>query len=119
MKKIFVIFAVCSLLVAACKKSSADKYDCTGLTPTYNGSVKTIIDGSCAFTGCHTGTSPADGLNLSGYSNSKSAALNSSDFLCSIEHGSGYHAMPQGASKLSDDKIKTIACWIQNGAPEN
>lgn len=116
MKKTFLFFAVASLIsIYACKDDvSASKYDCTGVTPTYEKDVKAILDKSCAYNGCHAGTKPAENIDLSTYAKTKTEAAKSA-FLGSIEHASGYEKMPQGGSKLADADIKTIACWIQNG----
>jgi hypothetical protein len=33
----------------------------------------------------------------------------------SIEHRSGYDAMPKGGSKLNQTDLQKIYCWINNG----
>ena len=58
-----------------------------------------------------------DEKNLSNYVKVKSASINGK-VLQSIKHLSGVEAMPQGAAKLSVDKITKVECWIQAGAPE-
>lgn len=112
---VFLLFALVS--VVSCGKDDETKVDCTGITPTYNNGVKAILDASCATAGCHSAQNQADGINLSNYTTAKSASLNGK-VLQSIKHESGVDAMPQGAAKLSNDKINIVECWIQNGAPE-
>ncbi len=118
MNRFLAVFAL--VLVASmfgCKKDSAAAYDCTGTTPTYTADVKAIFDASCATSGCHDSVTKEQGYDLSSYAGAKSAVTNSSDALLgSIQHKSGYKAMPQGGSKLADDKIKKIFCWVENGA---
>jgi hypothetical protein len=54
---------------------------------------------------------------LSSYTGAKSASSKSA-FLGSIQHKSGYKAMPQGSGQLVDSDIKLISCWVQNGTPQ-
>jgi hypothetical protein len=105
------------LVLASCKKDETVVYDCNGVTSTYTANVKTIMDNSCATAGCHDAISRADGFDLSSYNGVKAGAANS-NFMGSMEHKSGVIPMPQGAAKLSDENLKTIACWIENGMPE-
>lgn len=119
MNKLAILTVSVALTIGAiaCKKESPVKYDCTGVTPTYEANIKTIMNNSCATSGCHSASSKRDGIDLSTYALVKSEAAKDK-FLGSIEHLSGYEAMPQGGSKLSDDNIKLISCWIDNGMPE-
>ncbi|MFZ1749655.1 MAG: hypothetical protein WAU01_05670 [Saprospiraceae bacterium] len=114
------IFIVAATTIYSCSKDdtgSNTNVDCTGTTPTYNNDIAAILNGSCATSGCHAGTFPADGLDLSSYTKAKNASLNGK-VLQSMRHDAGVKAMPQNAAKLSDDKIKKVTCWINNGAPE-
>jgi len=119
MKKVAIslVTALALFFVSSCKKDSVEVYDCTGLTPTYTTDIKTILDANCAVSGCHNTSSRADGKDYSTYS-SASSLSRESNFLGSIQHKSGYDAMPRGASKLSDATIKLISCWVQNGSPQ-
>ena len=105
-------------LFNACQKdANSVAYDCTGLTPTYTNDIKSIMDGSCAMAGCHSAAAKAGGYDLSSYS-AVSAAGSNNAFMGSMEHQSGYDAMPQGASKLSTTNLQKIYCWIQSGKPQ-
>ena len=103
-------------LFTQCKKQEADIVECTGVTPTYTSNVKAIMNAHCATSGCHNASSKKSGYDLSSYESTKSAAGNKA-FVASIQHNSRYSQLPQGASKLSDAAIKTVACWVQNGMP--
>jgi cytochrome c553 len=98
---------------------SCDKYqkgyDCTGNIPTYNNDIKPIYDANCATSGCHSSQYHSSGIDLSNYSGA--SAANNDAILGSVEHGSGYSAMPKNAAKLSDTQIKKIYCWMQNNKP--
>lgn len=117
MKK--VIFSLASLafltiILFSCGKLQKG-YDCTGQTPTYNNDIKAIYDANCATSGCHNSSHHAAGIDLSTYSGA--VAANSDDILGSVEHNSGYSAMPKNAGKLTDTQIKKIYCWLQNSKP--
>lgn len=116
-KKLIGLSACVALAFAACKKETATSFDCTGSTPTYTNDVKSIINSNCATSGCHAANNPAEGIDLSTYAKVKAESAKDR-FLGSIEHLSGYEAMPDGAAKLSETQIKTISCWIDNGTPE-
>ncbi|MBK8670408.1 MAG: hypothetical protein IPN89_13545 [Saprospiraceae bacterium] len=116
--RISSVLFCCAFLIVSCSKDETTTNDCTGVTPTYTNDIAAIYNASCATAGCHSGAFPADGLDLSSYAKAKSASLNNSKVLSSMKHASGVKAMPQGAAKLSDDKIKKVECWIKNGAPE-
>lgn len=119
MRKIFGGIAVLafSMTLMQCKKDSIQTYDCTGVSPTYNNSVKAILDLRCATSGCHSAASKAEGIDLSSFAAAKSASMKD-NFLGAIQHRSGYDAMPRGSAKLDDATIKTLSCWVQNGSPE-
>lgn len=100
-----------------CKKENTT-IDCSGTAPAYQKDVKPILDGNCAAPGCHASFTPSGGFNLSSYDGAKSAGANPK-FLESVQHTGGAQAMPKNTSKLSEDKIKILYCWVQNGMPEN
>ena len=118
MKKVSIVFAVLVTIMAlSCKKDTVTTTDCTGVAPTYTSAVKALLDVKCATSGCHGASNPADGLDYSSYSAAKTNAAKDA-FRGSIQHLSGYDAMPKGASKMSDADIKTLNCWVQNGMPQ-
>jgi len=117
MKKIafsLFILAVVSSALFSCDKYQKG-YDCTGQTPTYNNDIKAIYDANCATSGCHNSQYHASGIDLSTYSGA--TAANNDAILGSVEHSSGYSAMPKNAGKLTDTQIKKIYCWMQNNKP--
>jgi len=106
MKKIIAI----SCLVAAftaCKKESGNLTpSCDGSNPTYNGSIKTILDTRCGSASCHPNYTSYNGL---------SGILQNGDFKREVLTN---QTMPQGSS-LTQDQINKIECWAENGFPEN
>lgn len=118
LKNCFIVFSLAVMaFFVSCNKSSTTTVDCTGITPTYTADIAPIL-ATCAIDGCHGNIATQAGINLTTYANAKSGSSNSK-FLKSIKHESGAESMPPaGFSKLSDDNIKLIECWIQNGKPE-
>ena len=118
MKKFLFLgaFAIVLTLIQ-CTKDSVDVVTCTGTTPIYTADIKAIMDASCATSGCHSAAKKESGYDLSSYAGTVSAAGKTA-FLGSIQHKSGYDAMPKSASKLSDAVLSKIACWVQNGTPQ-
>jgi hypothetical protein len=118
MKKAIVILSVLGIVfIYACKKKSITTYDCTGITPTYIANIKPLLDASCATSNCHSAATKASGIDLSTFVAAKAYSSNDK-FIKSIQHISGVEAMPKGGSKLSEDNIKLIYCWTNNGTPE-
>jgi len=117
MKNIILAVIFTTFLAISCSKDEVAVADCGTTKVTYEADVRSIIQASCATSGCHDATSRADGKNYSTYAMVVSESSKAS-FLGSINHLSGYESMPKGASKLSADKIKTITCWINGGKLE-
>lgn len=113
------LFALC-FLILSCEKDEdiLASFDCTNIEPTYDLEIKAILNRDCARSGCHSSSSQAGGINLGSY---MAAETESSKprFLGAINQLSDYEAMPRSASKLSDEDIKLITCWVDNGSPEN
>lgn len=114
----------------------------TGPTnPTLALDVQPIFTASCALAGCHTGTGPAEGLDLSsgntfgntvGIPSAQLPSMNrvtandpSQSYLVhKIEGTQGSVAgtgsrMPLGRAALSSTQIATIRAWITSGARNN
>lgn len=87
---------------------------CDTVNVTYSGTVRTILTASC--TGCHSASNPSGGYNLSDHAGVTASA---SRLPGSIQHASGYSAMPKNAAKLSDCQIAQIERWLNAGAPNN
>jgi cytochrome c553 len=83
---------------------------------TYSGAVTPLMNTYCK--GCHNPASLGGSVDLSTYTGVKAAAA-SGRLLGSIQHATGYVAMPQGGNKLADCQIRQIEKWIQAGTPNN
>lgn len=94
----------------------SDSSTCNTSNVTFSASVKPILQTYC--NGCHAGSSPLGNVDYNTYSGVKVSATNG-ELLGSIQHASGYSAMPQNANKLSACNIATIKAWVDAGAPNN
>ena len=121
----FTIFSLTLLLAVSCGKDSTTvdytaNADCSAIVSadnTYTNGIKAIIDGNCATAGCHNAATASEGIDMSDYAKTKNVFKNK-DALCTIHHGSGCKAMPDGLPKLSDATINMIDCWVKNGYVE-
>ncbi|MAT53949.1 MAG: hypothetical protein CMN32_05670 [Saprospirales bacterium] len=75
-----------------------------------------VINSSCK--GCHSGTNPSGGIDLSNYTGVKAVALNGK-LLGAINWEQGFTPMPQGGNKLPDCTIAQVKKWIEEGAMDN
>jgi hypothetical protein len=108
MKKIIAISCLVVAFTACKKEKDSGKLtsSCDGSNPTYNGSIKAILDARCGSASCHPDYTSYDGL---------SGILQSGDFKREVLTN---QTMPQGSS-LTQDQINKIQCWADNGFPEN
>jgi len=81
----------------------------------YAAIVAPILANSCV--GCHKPGALSGNIDLSTYAAVKIQA-NNGKLLGSVQHASGFVAMPQGG-KLQDCQITQIASWIDAGIPNN
>ncbi len=127
MKKFSVIIVVVVVAIFVVNFSSCyyDKEEylynqnagCTDTVSTYNGQIKAIINQNCAFSGCHSGSSPSSGIGLETYALTKTAAQNG--FMCTINWEAGCSKMPKNANQLGACDREVLQRWINRGYPEN
>jgi len=72
--------------------------------------VKAIIDANCAVTGCHVSGGAAVSFTMI-----DNIIANAGDIKAKTQSGE----MPKGGPALSTEKLNTIACWVDDGAPNN
>jgi hypothetical protein len=90
--------------------------DCDTTLFTYSGAVSPIMNTFCK--GCHNPASLGGGIDASTYAAVKAIAVNGK-LMGSITHKTGFIAMPQGSTKLSDCRIKQIQKWMTAGSLNN
>lgn len=117
---LFFLLVAIVLVANACTKDQAKEpglaTKCAPIMPTYNSSVKFILNSNCAFSGCHDAGTQADGINLSDYANAKVESENGK-IVCSVT-SNGCTPMPLSAAPLSDSLITELQCWAFNGSPQ-
>jgi cytochrome c5 len=129
--KTIAVIAIMSAIVSivACTNQNKENItpdtsglNCDSTGVTYAGYVKSVMDASCATSGCHSASSRSAGYDLSTYDGVKGAATRSkqstSMLLGVINHQSGFTAMPQNGAKLSECSIEKITAWVNNGEPQ-
>lgn len=115
MKKYMFVITMIILLIAACSKSSVDSSfteDCTGTAKSFATDVNPIVQSRCATnSSCHGAGSNNGPGELLTYAQVFTVQATIRAAVISGE-------MPQGSS-LSSAQKNNIACWIDNGAPNN
>jgi uncharacterized membrane protein len=85
-------------------------------TFTYAARIQPLMDKWCV--GCHSANYSGGQYDLSNY-NGVVKAVTNKRLLGSIKQQSGYSAMPQGTSPISDCDIIAVTKWINAGHPNN
>jgi hypothetical protein len=85
---------------------------CDTSNVTYTGSISTIMSSYC--TNCH-GIGASGGLDLRTYEEVKAYA---NQIYGSMNHETGYIAMPKGGSKLDDCTLLQVKVWVDNSTPQ-
>jgi cytochrome c553 len=89
---------------------------CDTTNITFSAGIQPMMQQNCV--GCHSASLASGGVNLSTHAGVAAAARNNR-LVGAMKHQSGFVAMPQGAAKLSDCKIKQVEKWVQAGALNN
>ena len=115
MKIPIVLIVFLAILTSSCASDSESDVlepinDNTSETVTYTNTIATIMQSSCATSGCHDATSKTAGVDLTSYEHVVQAFENR-DALGEIERGE----MPIGSPVLPEATIKLIKNWIENG----
>lgn len=126
MKIIFSLFViiVCVVSLNSCYYDKEELLygvsngPCTDTTGTvsYAQKVVPVLQQYCY--SCHTGSFPSGSILMGTHANDKVIAQNGKLY-GSINHSSGYVAMPEGMPKLSSCQIAVIKKWIDSGMPNN
>ena len=143
-KKILILFIIPFWLLTACDAGSGTGLDQNGRPVTENNSVPlagnlnsiqaNIFTPSCATSGCHSGSAPAEGLLLTSensFNNLVNVVSNEVPNLNRVEPGNADDSylirkvegtasvglqMPRNRPALSIAKIQAMSDWISNGA---
>lgn len=118
-KVILVAILAISLTVSGCYyDNEEDLYlgnsTCDTSNVTYAISVAPVFAGYC--NSCHSGSSPSGNIKTDSYS---SVVTNITRIRGSINHQSGFQAMPQNGGSLSSCDLTKIDIWIRQGMLNN
>jgi len=126
MKRILIILLVVFITaITGCYYDSEEALyptissTCDLTNVTFTASVKPILQASCL--SCHSNAKAANsggGIKLENYADVL-ISTNSGKLMGTINHASGYQAMPQGGGKLTDCEISQLQTWIDNGKLNN
>ena len=89
---------------------------CDSLQFKYGANISPLMSTYCL--GCHSGSAPSGGINLSAYNGVRNVAI-SGRLVGAVSHAPGYSPMPKNAGKLSTCQIAQIRKWVTSGAPNN
>jgi uncharacterized membrane protein len=126
MKRILIILSVTFIAtITGCYYDSEEALyptvstTCDVTNVTFATTVKPILQASCL--SCHSNSKAASsgsGIKLEDYSDVAITAKNG-QLMGSVNHSSGYVAMPYGGGKLTDCEISQLQKWIDNGTLNN
>ena len=80
----------------------------------YSAFVQPLVQARCQ--GCHSGSAPQGGVNLSTYAGVKTYAQNGKLYAAVTR---SVNWMPNGGARLDDCTLEKLKAWIDAGAPEN
>ena len=125
-KILFVVIVTlfCMMDCTADKVPQPSTDDCNTQIPTYEANIKSIIDRSCAYSGCHLNSAP--GVYTT-YEGDLLAVLNSGDFRIRVITqrtdpviGMPPNRAPSGRPQdLTEEELQLVQCWLDNGFPKN
>jgi cytochrome c5 len=103
-------------ILQGAKNNSCVNASCDTTNVTFSASIKSLISNKCQ--GCHSSSNAGGGYDFTGYESVK-ARVNDGKLWGSVNHVSGYSAMPKNGNKLSTCELTKIKKWIDAGAPNN
>jgi len=111
--KLPLVYTAAALLAATlCFQGCADNTVQPGNTVTYNGEIQAIVFNNCQT--CHSGATPAAGLDLTTFSNVHNSAANG-NLIQRINNANS--PMPPAGLMSASDRQK-FADWQSSGFPE-
>jgi uncharacterized membrane protein len=109
--RLAVLFLTMIVAATACSYDKEVLSPCGTTVKTFSNDVSPLIQTRCATPQCHASNSTNIGGPFTNYSQIKAKAT---QIMQAVESG----RMPQG-SKLTQEQINTISCWVESGALNN
>ena len=118
----FLALVFVALIVNACDKDD-DSMDCMA---TYDADVKAIIDRSCAYSGCHSGTDAGMFVSdiskdYTSYEGMRETLFNGAFVTRSLDslNMPPFYAPDGNPKELTASEQEILRCWAENGFPES
>jgi hypothetical protein len=109
-----------SAMLAGCTYDSREDVDlfvpCDTAAVTFQLTIRPILNNNCIV--CHSGSSPANGLDYEKYSDVFKVASDGR-LVGAINHRAGFEPMPRFAPKLPTCEIQKIEKWVSEGSLNN
>ncbi len=114
-----IISLLSILAITACDPDDDPIDLCSTDNVTYTNAVKSILDNSCAQSGCHSADSAATIGSLANYSDAVDF-VGQGRILGAINHEENFKPMPYpaGSAQMPGCDINIITAWINDGTPE-
>ncbi len=121
MKTLFLFLLVMMVLTGCYYDNEATLYPgsntCTSVAnPSFSADIMPLLNMKC--NNCHSGSTPSASIRLDNYTEVVKH-VNNKSLMGSINHASGYSAMPKGGYKMPSCEIQKIQDWISNGILNN
>ena len=131
-RALILLFGIFLLLLNACSSDELEEmddeddeeemmeemFDCDGVDVSYTMDVLPIVNEACALSGCHVSGGSGNG-DFSSYAGLKAKVDNGSIESRTLIQMNMPPSNSTGPTTLTDSQKLLIACWIQDGAPEN
>ncbi len=115
-----LLTVLCVVIITSCTYDSREEVEslvtCDTTNVTLSLTILPILNNNCIV--CHSGASPAGGLDYENYSDLFSVA-NDGRLVGAINHLDGFEPMPRFAPKLPACEIMKIEKWVNDGALNN
>jgi hypothetical protein len=112
--KNWMICMLCIFVMACASDNEEDLFgeaNCGEEEVSLSDDIQPIINANCAIPGCHSGNQSP---NLS----SAQGIIGNAARIRAVTQG-GIMPPANSGRSLSDEQIQAIACWVDNGAPNN
>lgn len=111
-----LLLGMASIVSIACSKDQLDGSALVCEEAIIYDDVRTVISESCGYIGCHNGIDRGENYNnFAGLESYLSSGAFSSRVLITRDMP---FTNPNGPEALTDDQIKLLQCWEQNGFSE-
>jgi hypothetical protein len=113
---IFFLIMLGLIFVACDDEEMPMGMECETAGLTYTDDIASIINSTCALSGCHEMNSSTT-FEMHDFA-TITAAVGFGRIIGAINQDAGFSPMPRGGEKLEDCTIDMITAWINDGAPE-